>query len=314
MFFKKVKRDLEKEIHDAIRVWLDHLAPNSQRQYMATVRELQEVSPLAKVGPREVSEWLAKTKSRPGYETDRVAGKTVKRKLIILTTVFNMLVRHRLIDNNPFLGVTFKAPLHGMPNRRPHTLISEWHIKQVLNLPQHHTHEEIRDRLAICLLYAGGLRINELTSLRLGYIRVTRDNALQVILRATKGNLDSVVELPTWVRPYWDSYREIRLAAGASLDDPLFIVPSRNKAISVSTLFRNIKSLFAKAGIDATVHSLRGSGITHLLQKGVSHRDVMRHSRHSSVTMVEKYDLEKREEFRGVSELLLSDSKKVSGF
>ena len=143
-----------------------------------------------------------------------------------------------------------------------------------------------RDRAMLELLYSCGLRVSELTALRLsdlffgeGYIRVMG-----------KGSKQRLVPIGNLARERIMLYMDERQAKDSKNKDILFL-NNRGKALSRVMVFYVIRDAVERAGIDKTVspHIFRHSFATHLLAGGASIRQVQEMLGHESIETTEIY-------------------------
>ena len=136
------------------------------------------------------------------------------------------------------------------------------------------------------LLYSCGLRVSELTSLRLsdlffgeGYIRVIG-----------KGNKQRLVPIGSVARERVMLYIDDRGAKDAKGQDILFL-SNRGKALTRVMIFTIIREAVKMAGVDKAVspHTFRHSFATHLLEGGASIRQVQEMLGHESIVTTEIY-------------------------
>lgn len=145
------------------------------------------------------------------------------------------------------------------PSRLP-LVLSLNEISKILDVTANLKHKTI-----LFLIYSGGLRLNELLELRLGDID---SDAMKMHVRYGKGNRDRYIMLSEnallLLRKYYKEYNPT---------DYVFEGQKGGKYSpkSVQTIF---KSSLKKAGIKkkATVHTLRHSFATHLLDEGTDIR------------------------------------------
>lgn len=120
-----------------------------------------------------------------------------------------------------------------------------------------------RDRVLLQTTYACGLRLGEVLELQAADI----DSARMVIhVRQGKGSKDRLVPLSRKLleelRDYWRRYRPVRW---------LFANPARQRALSHGAVQRLMQRTVRRAGINkaASMHTLRHSFATHMLEAGV---------------------------------------------
>ena len=142
--------------------------------------------------------------------------------------------------------------------------------------------DNLKHQCILMLIYSAGLRLGELISLRRTDIIPERQ---QVVIRGAKGKKDRISVLSTKLLERLDRYlTEYRPRTY------LFEGPGGKEysATSVQAIFRNAKQ---KAGIvaPASVHTLRHSFATHLLEKGTDLRYIQTLLGHSSSKTTEIY-------------------------
>ena len=147
----------------------------------------------------------------------------------------------------------------------------------------------VRNRAIIEMLYGCGLRVSELTSLRLSalfpqeeYVVVDGKGGKQRMVPVSRVALDWVAAYLADVRPLAKEQR------GCS--DVLFL-NRRGGRLSRVMVFYIVKDLVALAGINKTVspHTLRHSFATHLLEGGANLRAIQQMLGHESITTTEIY-------------------------
>jgi len=122
----------------------------------------------------------------------------------------------------------------------------------------------LKHRTFISLIYSCGLRLDELCNLKVADIDSTR---MQIHIRLGKGSKDRYVMLSQKIllmlREYWKRYRPKEF---------LFEGVTQGKAISRRTVQRAFQMAVIKSGIKKrpSIHTLRHSFATHLLEKGVN--------------------------------------------
>lgn len=151
-------------------------------------------------------------------------------------------------------------------------------IKALLNVTTN-----LKHRAILMTTYAAGLRVSETANLRVGDIDSKR---MQIRVQQGKGNKDRYTILSeinlTLLRRYWEEYRPKTWLFPGSISD---------KAITTRTIQKVFENNKTKAGIikNVTVHSLRHSFTTHLLESGTEINYIQKLMGHSSVKTTSIY-------------------------
>lgn len=141
-------------------------------------------------------------------------------------------------------------------------------------------------RVALTTIYALGLRLGEGLALETGHIDADR---LLVWIRDGKGGVDRGVPLPrpllARLRRYWKERRP------ACATPHLFIAEGRDTPLHETTLQKTFKAALLGSGVakDASIHTLRHSYATHLLEAGVTLRTIQQVLGHKSLRTTELY-------------------------
>jgi integrase/recombinase XerD len=208
---------------------------------------------------------------------------------------YKYLAVENLISANP--AEFLEAPK--MQRKLPEVLdVSE--IERMMGSIDQSKPEGVRNRAILETLYSCGLRVSELTGLRLsglyrdsGYIRVIG-----------KGDKERLVPIGTEALKRIDLYLDnvrCHLPVKAADSDTVFL-NNRGTALSRVMVFYVIKDLARKAQITKKVspHTFRHSFATHLIEGGADLRAVQQMLGHESITTTEIYTHIDREYLREV--------------
>lgn len=167
-----------------------------------------------------------------------------------------------------------------MPRMLP-VVLSTGEVRSVLNAVRH----PVR-RMALTTIYALGLRLGEGLALESGHIDGER---LVVWVRDGKGAKDRGTPLPrpllTQLRRYWKEERP------ESSTKHLFLAKDRQGPMHETTLQKTFSAARVDARVDkdASIHTLRHSYATHLLEAGISLRTIQQVLGHKSMRTTEIY-------------------------
>ncbi|NQW02775.1 MAG: tyrosine recombinase, partial [Acidobacteria bacterium] len=162
-------------------------------------------------------------------------------------------------------------------------------VDRLLEAPDVATHGGLRDRALIEVLYATGLRVSELVSLRLTDVQIERG----YVQCLGKGRKERIVplgdEASSWVRRYLN---ETRPALVTKTDPPWLFVSQRGaRRLSRGSFWKILKNYGEAAGITAHLspHVLRHSFATHLLERGADLRAIQTMLGHADLTTTQIY-------------------------
>ncbi|MEI6519550.1 MAG: site-specific tyrosine recombinase XerD [bacterium] len=207
----------------------------------------------------------------------KLSTATISRKLTAVRTFYRFMVAEQIITVDPTANVTLPHPVKKLPS----TLNLE-EVDMLLSAPDASDIRGLRDRTMLEVLYATGLRVTELVSLKrdnlqlnVGYIRVIG-----------KGNKERIVPIGSHAVKWLQLYLSNRN------DTNPFIFPGKVKGhLTRAAFWLIIKSSAKKAGIIKSIspHTLRHSFATHLLERGADLRIIQEMLGHASIATTEVY-------------------------
>lgn len=233
------------------------------------------------VPPTKVEQYMVERYLAFLFEECRHAKASQARELSGVKAFYNYLLLNDKIEQSPTELITTPKRSRPLPD-----VLSVEEIEQIINSIPLDTPKGIRDRAMLELLYSCGLRVSELTALRLsdlffgeGYIRVLG-----------KGSKQRLVPIGNVARERVMMYMDCRESKKAKDKDILFL-NNRGKALTRVMIFTIIREAVERAGIDKTVspHTFRHSFATHLLAGGASIRQVQEMLGHESIETTEIY-------------------------
>lgn len=205
------------------------------------------------------------------------------RALSGVSSFFNYLVSIDLIDSAPTEFVDSPKSARLLPDVLSIEEIDS--IESAIDLSHLQGH---RNKAIIETLYSCGLRVSELTSLRISDLFFD-DGFIRVI---GKGNKQRLVPISDSARSYIEIYLEQRrnMSIEHRSEEILFLNRHGRKLTRVM-IFTILKQTAQSAGITKSVspHTLRHSFATHLLAGGASIRQVQELLGHESISTTEIY-------------------------
>lgn len=274
---------------EAVKLFARHLeterlrSAETVRAYLADLRDFRSYlevhgapENVSQIDPLHVRGFLA---SRFG----KVKKVTMGRKLAAVRTFFRFLQRERLVYSNPAAGI--RAPKREKPVPRALS-VDEMDRFFVRNPAM-----AKRDLAVFELLYSSGLRVGELTGLRIqdldlknGWVRVVGKGSKERYVPVGSKAIKAIEEyLPL---------RDLLLAQKRPwTDSEALFVNQRGGPLSSRTVRRILKAYLDAAGLkrDASPHTFRHSFATHLLVGGADLRSIQELLGHASLSTTQRY-------------------------
>jgi integrase/recombinase XerD len=229
------------------------------------------------------------------YMAARHAGSratTANRRLTVFKRYFRWALRETRLTNDP----TLRLAMAKQAVRVPHTL-SEAQVEALLAAPDVETPLGLRDRAMLELMYASGLRVTELVTLKSVHVGLHEG-----VLRVTgKGSKERLVpfgeEAHAWMGQYVAQARPVILQG--QLTDALFVT-ARGAGMTRQMFWELIKKHAKTAGVHVPLspHTLRHAFATHLLNHGADLRAVQLLLGHADISTTQVYTHVARERLK----------------
>ena len=230
--------------------------------------------------------WLNELGMLPSSQARVIAG---------LKSFFNFLMLEQLIETDPSERLESPKLSRKLPD-----VLNVNEINDLIAAIDASKPEGMRNKAIIEVLYGCGLRVTELTTLRIsdlyaaqGYIKVTG-----------KGNKERIVPIGETALQYLEIYlSQIRVHLSIKKGNEDFIFLNRlGTQLSRISVFTMIKALAAQIGLNKNIspHTFRHSFATHLIEGGADLRAVQEMLGHSSITTTEIYTHLDRDYLKGI--------------
>ena len=208
---------------------------------------------------------------------------SISRILSSLRNLYKFFVREGTIKNNPFGQI--KNP------KKPKELLEildEKEVKNFLDSIPCSKKLELRDKAMFELLYSSGLRVSELTNLKLRNIDFD-ENLIRFIGKGNKERITPVGKVSVYfLKKYLETTRY--KIEGESKNDYVFLNKYGNK-ISRQGFWKILKKYAKKINLNKNLHPhiFRHSFATHMLKRGADLRTVQELLGHSDISTTEIY-------------------------
>jgi integrase/recombinase XerD len=218
---------------------------------------------------------------------DATKATTANRRLTVFKRYFRWALREGLMSLDP----TLKLQSAKQALRVPKTL-TEAQVEALLAAPDTSDALGVRDRTMLELMYASGLRVSELVTLKTLNLGLN-DNVLRVLGKGAKERLVPFGEVASqWLRRYLGGARA-ELLAGKQTNDLFITVRGATPGTAMSRVmfWMVVKKYAAQAGIQSPMspHTLRHAFATHLLNHGADLRAVQMLLGHADISTTTIY-------------------------
>ena len=279
--YLKLERSLSEH---SISAYLNDIA--KLEQYFESLNKTLNVTDLKLKDLREFISWLNALGMQASSQARIISG---------IKAFFNYLMMEDIIAEDPTSLI--EAPK--LSRKLPDTLnITE--INALLSAIDASKADGMRSKAIIEVLYGCGLRVSELSELRISNI-FEETEFVKII---GKGNKERIVPIGNTALKFLAIYiNEVRLHLSIKKGHEDFVFLNRfGTRLSRISIFTLIKSLSAKAGIHKTIspHTFRHSFATHLIEGGADLRAVQEMLGHASITTTEIYTHLDRDYLRSV--------------
>lgn len=205
--------------------------------------------------------------------------------LSVVRMFYRFLIRSHRVLNDPSAAIQ----LPKVPQRLPANILTPREVRRLLAQPDPATVIGFRDRTILELLYATGLRIMELLSLKPDDVDLTR-NVVRV--RRGKGNKERLLPLGESAARYVAEYlRRVRpLLTRGRAEETLFVNrlgdPLQKSGFCIKLRVYGERAKFKKR---ITVHMFRHTLATEMLKRGADLRSIQEMLGHENLTTTQRY-------------------------
>ncbi|HWA38162.1 MAG TPA: site-specific tyrosine recombinase XerD [Burkholderiales bacterium] len=282
---KKALREADAQVVDAFcdALWLeDGLSKNTMAAYRADLEQLAAFSGkgLVAISEQDLFAFLAERKGR---------ATSAARMVSTLKRFYQYCMRERRVASDP----TLKLDPPKRPPRFPKTL-SEADVEALLAAPDPATPLGLRDRAMLETLYATGLRVSELVSLKTFEANLDA-GVVRVMGKGSKERLVPLGEVAVeWIARYLRERKK-------TVSDTLFIT-ARGSGMTRQAFWQLIRRYAARAipGRKLSPHVLRHAFATHLINHGADLRVVQLLLGHADISTTQIYTHVARERLKAL--------------
>lgn len=224
-----------------------------------------------------------------------LATNSISRNLAALKTFYRFLVNERYVKEN--VAGFLESPK--LWKKLPNVLAID-EVDRLISAPDARNWRGIRDRATLELLYATGMRVSEISNLRIDNINMD----VGFIKCVGKGSKERIIPLGSRAKDSLKKYlakSRTKLSKKAIQDKSLFLT-RLGRRMSRQSFWKMIKFYARKSGIkkEITPHMLRHSFATHLLERGADLRIVQEMLGHSDISTTQIYTHINKERLKSI--------------
>jgi integrase/recombinase XerD len=215
--------------------------------------------------------------------TRGLSPRSVARTVAAVRGFYRFLVLDRRLDGSPADDLSPPRAWPALPK-----FLSIEQVDTLIEQPDTSAPRGLRDRAMIELLYATGLRVTELVSVRLADLHLD-EHYLTCIGKGSKERLVPIGEQASdWVRRYQAGGRGHLLKRRSS---PRLFLNARGGPLSRVGFWKILKQYGRRAGLPPSLspHVLRHSFATHLLERGADLRAIQLMLGHADLSTTQIY-------------------------
>jgi integrase/recombinase XerD len=223
-----------------------------------------------------------------------LSNRSKARRLAALRSFFRYLEQQGKITGNPASRLHFPRLRVTLPKT-----MAAGEVEALLSRPDSATPLGQRDRAMFEILYATGLRVSELISLRLQQVHL----AVGYLAVRGKGDKERLVPMGEWACEALQTYMaDGRRKLLGKRDAAELFLNHRGRSLSRQGVWKTIKHYAVLAGIkqNLTPHMLRHSFATHLLENGADLRSLQAMLGHADISTTQIYTHVSRERLKAI--------------
>jgi integrase/recombinase XerC len=208
---------------------------------------------------------------------------TVARKLAAIRSFFQFCIKKKWLEDNP-------AKVVATPKQEKHvpSFLSEDEMAQFLDLPQTTQPLDLRDKAALELLYATGMRVSELAGLNLDDLNFSE----RLIRVRGKGKKERLIPFGKKAEDSLTFYIRSRPQINkGEIEAKALFLNYRGERLSSRSIERIVDKYIRLTALRRKIspHSLRHSFASHLLSRGADLRVIQELLGHESLATTQKY-------------------------
>lgn len=274
------------KLSDAINSYLAYvldekgLSVNTVESYQRDLLKLLEF--LGDIDTKEIN--LSDIDDFASYLKKRDLSQNSRSRIFsCLRSFFSYLEMEGFYSSDLALNIQVPRKITKLPD-----FLNEEEVSKLLETPDTSTQRGIRDRAILELLYATGVRVSELVSLKISNVLLEE----RIIRVLGKGNKERIVPYNSTAAKYLELYLYmVRPSILKKRGEDRVFLNMRGTSLSRVSVWKILKNYAVKAGITKNIypHILRHTFATHLLRNGCDLRTLQIFLGHASLMTTQIY-------------------------
>jgi integrase/recombinase XerD len=259
------------------------LSGNTIESYSRDLRKYADF--LKKRGIKSVNESSRKdiTSFMLKLKDSGLSANSISRNLVAIKVFYKFLTRERFIKDDPAAVLDSPKLWKKLPD-----VLTLNEVEKILAAPDNKDPRQIRDKAALELMYATGMRVSEIINLKTEGI----NKDLGIVRCLGKGQKERIVPVGKSAMKAMDFYlQKARSRLLKNKTSPYLFVTQQGRKMSRINFWKLIKKYTKLCRINKkiTPHTLRHSFATHLLERGADLRVVQELLGHANISTTQIY-------------------------
>jgi len=264
------------------------LAYGTDLKHFASYMDSRGIKDIDKINRQHITTYLLSLKD------GGIGGNSISRALVAVKMFYRFLVQERLVKEDVAGILESPKLIRTLPS-----VLNFAEVEKILSGPDLRDPVGIRDKAAIELMYATGMRVSEMVELSVEGMNMD----VGFVRCRGKGDKERIVPVGGKAKEAIARYKEkVRPKLSVKKQDNHLFLSRLGRKISRQTFWKMIKKYAKLARIkkDITPHTLRHSFATHLLERGADLRVVQEMLGHSDISTTQLYTHINRERLKSI--------------